>query len=222
MRYIRWTSDRMFVSYCQYYLVGEDFLTVYDDTDTVSRIFDGNSLAAGGPEHLTVYAGTHTGWIRLTTEQRSDAPPPPGDAWETAVEVSIYSTSGVMRLERWGGDSVEEAGNFASAGPGWYRVRVQTRGRDEGDAHEGDESSEEHFLSVWPAPPEPDVVHRAADAFAGAHYDPARPPGRPIHPDDPVAFADHSEYGGTPTPLTAAPDIVVLPSDDDRRPDDAS
>lgn len=68
----------MFVSYCQYYLQGDDFLTVYNDADTVGRIFEGNSLAAAGPEHLTVFAGTHTGWIRLTTEQCAEEPPPPG------------------------------------------------------------------------------------------------------------------------------------------------
>ncbi|WP_405922569.1 hypothetical protein [Streptomyces sp. NBC_00035] len=43
MRYTTWTSDRMFVSYRQYYLQGDDFLSEYDDTDTVGRIFAGNS-----------------------------------------------------------------------------------------------------------------------------------------------------------------------------------
>ena len=105
----------MFVSYCQYYLQGDDFLTVYDDAYTVGRIFEGNSLAAGGPEHFTVFTGTHTGWIRLTTEQCEEEPPSPGLEWETAVDVSIYSTSGNLRLFRWGGDVEEEAGNFATS-----------------------------------------------------------------------------------------------------------
>ncbi|MFF3611674.1 hypothetical protein [Streptomyces sp. NPDC002580] len=182
MRYMTWTSDHMFVSYGQYYLQGDEFLSEYDDTDTVMRIFAGNSLAAGGPEHLTVRAGTHTGFIRLTTRQCADEPLPPGPEWETVVDVSICSTSGHLRLFRWGGDVEDAAGNFATAGAGWYRVRVQARGRDEGDAHEGDTPVEEHFLSVWPAPPRPDAVLRADDAFAREHYDPTRPPGRPIHP----------------------------------------
>ncbi|MFJ3161323.1 hypothetical protein [Streptomyces kanasensis] len=79
----RRTSERMFVSYCQCYLQGDDFLTPYDDADTVVRICEGNSLAAGGPEHLTLFAGTHTGWIRLTTAQCTEGPPPPGPEWET-------------------------------------------------------------------------------------------------------------------------------------------
>lgn len=106
----------MFVSYRQYYLQGDEFLTEYDDTDTVERIYTGNSLAAGGPEHLTVLAGTHTGWIRLTTQQCAGEPPLPAQEWETVVDVSICSTSGVLRLFRWGGDVVEDAGNFATAG----------------------------------------------------------------------------------------------------------
>jgi hypothetical protein len=210
MRYTRWTSDRLHVSYCQYYLQGDDFLDVYDDTDTVTRIFEGNSLAAGGPEHLTVHAGTHTGQIRLTTEQHPDASPLPGDEWETAVEVSIYSSSGTLRLAQWGGDMVNEAGNFATAGPGWYRVRVQARGRDEGDADTGDSAIEEHLLIVWPAPAEPDAVHRANDSFARAQYDPRRPPGQPIHPDDPRALLDPQKYAQVPVPISGPREPIAV------------
>lgn len=38
----------MFVSYRQYYLQGDDFHAVHDDADTVGRISEGDSLAAGG------------------------------------------------------------------------------------------------------------------------------------------------------------------------------
>ncbi|MFK8910486.1 hypothetical protein [Streptomyces sp. YS-3] len=127
---------------------------------------------------------------RLTTERRADGPPPVGEEWETAVDVSIYSSSGTLWLFQWGGDVVEEAGDFATAGPGWYRVRVQARGRDAGEAIQGEDVVEEHALTVWPAPPQPDVVHRATDAFARRHFDPARPPGLPVDPDDPTSFLD--------------------------------
>ncbi|WP_329117538.1 hypothetical protein [Streptomyces sp. NBC_01465] len=182
MRYTTWSSDRMFVSYHQYYLQGDGFLTEYQESDTVGRIFAGNSVVAGGPEHLTVRSGTHTGWIRLTTQQCAAEPPLPGPEWETVVDVSICSTSGQLHLCCWGGDVEEDAGNFAMAGEGWYRVRVQARGRDEGDANQGDDPVEEHVLSVWPSPPQPDVVHSASDTFAREHYDPARPAPEPIQP----------------------------------------
>jgi hypothetical protein len=183
------------VSSSQYHLQGDEFLEIYDDTDTVTRISEGNSLAAGGPEHLTVFTGTHTGQIRLTTEQRPDAPPPPGDEWETAVDVSICSTSGALWLAERDGELIEEAGNFAMAGPGWYRVRVQVRGRGVGDPAVG--SVEEHLLSVWPGPAEPDRVHLANDGLARVHYDPRRPPGLPVQPDDPRALLSPDAYEDT-------------------------
>jgi hypothetical protein len=212
MRLTRWSSDRMFVSYCQYYLQGREFLDKYFDTDTVARIFEGNSLAAGGPEHLTVQAGTHTGWIRLTTEQLAEAPPPPGEGWETAVDVSVLSTSGDLALVQWGGDWVQEAGNFATMGPGWYRVRVQTRGRDDGNDGAGEEDSvvEEHYVAVWPAPPQPDRVHRATDAFARAHYDPQRPPGQPITLEDAPDSLFEDPYVQTPRPIPGSPVVEQI------------
>lgn len=81
---------------------------------------------------------------------------------------------------------MRDAGNFATAGPGWYRIRIHARGRDEGESNTG--TTEEHLISVWPAPPEPDHVHKATDAFARNNYDPQRPPNQPIQPDDPSAF----------------------------------
>lgn len=53
---------------------------------------------------------------------------------------------------------------------------------EEGEGHGGDTPVEEHFLSVWPAPPHPDTVHCANDAFARTHYGPVRAPGQPIQP----------------------------------------
>ena len=181
------------VADCQYYLQGDEFFEIYDDTDTVTRILEGNSLAAGGPEHLTVYAGTREGRIRLTTQQLADMPPAPDADWETVVDVSVCSTSGTLWLTEPEGDVVEEAGNFAIAGPGWYRVRVQVRGRDNGGTASDNGSAEEHLLSIWPAPAEPDVVHRAEDGFARAHYDKSRPPGLPVQPDDPKALLDPAD-----------------------------
>jgi hypothetical protein len=110
--------------------------------------------------------------------------------------VSIYSTSGNLRLIRWGGDVVEDAGNFATAGEGWCRVRIQARGRDEGDVREAADPVEEHFLSVWPAPPQSDVVHIADDAFARTRYGSTRLPAPPIQLG-PVRDSDH-EFGGSP------------------------
>jgi len=161
---MRWTSDTMHVSYRQYYLCGAEY--DYEDLDEVERLYSCNTLAVASPEHLTAHSGTHTGVIRLTVELLAGAPPAPGTEWESAVEVSLCSTSGELWLEQWGGDVVRDAGNLAHAGPGWYRIRVQTIGRDRGHA---DDTAfawvEEHHLTIWPAPPEPDLVHRITDEF---------------------------------------------------------
>ncbi|MFI2367550.1 hypothetical protein [Streptomyces sp. NPDC018833] len=104
---------------------------------------------------------------------------------EAFTSVRIFEAI-LSKVENPGSSSpafaVDDAGNFATAGEGWYRVRVQARGRDEGNAQEGDDLVEEHLLSVWPAPPQPDVVHIADDTFARSHYDPTRPPAHAIQP----------------------------------------
>ncbi|MBF9069374.1 hypothetical protein [Streptacidiphilus fuscans] len=178
---MRWTSDTMHVSYHQYYLCGADY--DYEDLDEVQRLSSGNTLAVGSPERLTALSGTHSGVIRLTVEGLEGAPPAPGPEWESAVEVSLYSSSGELWLEPWGGRAVREAGNLAHAGPGWYRVRVQSIGRDRGHAEDTVFTwVEEHYLAIWPAPPEPDLVHRVTDEYGLLYYDPQRPPAQPLYP----------------------------------------
>jgi hypothetical protein len=130
-----------------------------------------------------VACGTHTGNIRLTVECRDEPPAGPGPSWETAVDVSICSVSGELGLEGWGGEAQRDAGNLAHTGPGWYRIRVETRGRDRGRERNSVRAwVEEHRLTIWPAPPEPDRVHRIEDALGQHRYDPQRSPLEPIHP----------------------------------------
>ncbi|WP_322759440.1 hypothetical protein [Frankia sp. Cr2] len=89
------------------------------------------------------------------------------DAWEAVVDVSYHSPEGKTYLYTWDFSLPEDAGNLAHAGPGWYRTRVQTRGRAEGRRHDSSkEPVEEHSISLWPATgPEPDRVHKMDDAF---------------------------------------------------------
>jgi hypothetical protein len=95
MQLTRWTTDAMFVDYSQYSLQGEDS-SDYDEIQVVGRVHEGNGLVAACPEVLVVIAGTECGDVRLTTERRQDTPPPPGHAWEAAVDISMYSTSGQL------------------------------------------------------------------------------------------------------------------------------
>ncbi|MEV4872069.1 hypothetical protein [Streptomyces syringium] len=194
---MKWESETMQVAYRIYYLMGEDSDLFQREKDATDRALASNSLAAAGPEHLTVITGTHTGAIRLTVEQRSDEPGPPTARWETAADVSLYSTSGRLWLSEWAGKLVDSAGNLAHAGSGWYRVRVQARGRDRGAAHRTVQSwVEEHLLSIWPAPPDPDKVHRITDTFGLHYYDPQRPPDSPVYPADALPWAIKRDNAG--------------------------
>ncbi|MEU2726066.1 hypothetical protein [Streptomyces smyrnaeus] len=58
---------------------------------------------------------------------------------------------------------------LAPAGPGSYRVRVHARGRDIAPDGVAEEPVEDYLLIVWPAPPEPDTVHKQTDNF-GAEW----------------------------------------------------
>jgi len=178
-----WTTDTFPVSDGRYFLYGPELPTGWDE-HALARIFHGNGVAAGCPDHLTVLCGTRHGVIRLGVGLRADAPAPPGPEWESAVEVSVHS-SGELALYGPGGLAVPAAGNLAHAGPGWYRIRVQTRGRDRGREllpSEPLRAVEEHLLLVWPGEPAADVVFRVGDATGVRHYDPRRPAPLPICP----------------------------------------
>jgi hypothetical protein len=200
MQLTRWTTDAMFVDYSQYSLQGEDS-SDYDEIQVVGRVHEGNGLVAACPEVLVVIAGTECGDVRLTTERRQDTPPPPDHAWEAAVDISMYSTSGQLWLTPLMSDSIGAAGNFAAAGPGWYRIRVQARRRAEGKSGS---ALEEHYVGVWPAPPEPDRVW-ATDDMARHSYDPHRPPHQPIQPDDPAWFRKPERFPQEPRPHQDSP-----------------
>ncbi|MFD0263545.1 hypothetical protein ACFVH7_35330 [Kitasatospora indigofera] len=188
------TTDRMPVDYAQYYLYGTNYVEG-EDHEALRRIREGNSVAAAAPDHLAVSCGTHAGSIRLSVEGRVDPPGPPGADWETVVDLSLYSVTGELGVQPWGGEAADEAvrGNLAVAGAGWYRVRVETRGRDRGRAlNVANPWVEEHRLTLWPAPPARDHVHRVTDEVGTATYDPTRPAGAPITPPIAASSADES------------------------------
>ncbi len=177
-----WTTDSMHVSYSQYNICDFD---VVPAVETLSKIFRGNSLVAAGQGHLAVVTGTHTGKIRLTVDASDIAPPLDLEAWDVIVDISHYSTNGETTLLEWGGGAVSAEFIILSlAGKGWYRVRVAARGRDAAmDATVLGEPIEEHAITVWPALPAPDHVHKIADAFGAGHWDPSRPPVPPVYPE---------------------------------------
>ncbi|MFC8495642.1 hypothetical protein ACFUJU_33570 [Streptomyces sp. NPDC057235] len=176
-----WTTDAMPVHYAQYCIVGPH--SISNDADEFRRIREGNTVAAAQPDLLTVRCGTHTGPIRVTIDRTNVPPDAPSPHWETSVEVSMHASKD-LGLQAWGGEESPNAGNIAHAGPGWYRVLIQTRGRDQGKAlNTANEWVEEHYLTIWPAAPEAEVVHWINDRVGLGSYSPEREPQLPIFPD---------------------------------------
>ncbi|CCH32419.1 DUF6461 domain-containing protein [Actinosynnema sp. NPDC047251] len=96
-------------------------------------------VLAGAPEEVTV-----AGWDEVA--EVGWTAPEGGGCLDGAQPVTGYLPG--HRVSRW----------EAPPWPGEYRVRVHASGRDEGD--EGDET---YLLEVWPAPAEPEVVHKRTD-----------------------------------------------------------
>ncbi|WP_269856980.1 hypothetical protein [Streptomyces sp. RPT161] len=86
------------------------------------------------------------------------------------VDVSIHFDTDEADLESLGGaieDEPEEM-PISAAGPGWYRLRVYARGRDQGaeaiDLDIDDDPVEEYLIQSWPAPQAPETHHKMTDA----------------------------------------------------------
>lgn len=112
----------------------------------------------------SIYTGIDRGYVRVTTDIRSDAPGEihPGP-WDDIVEASIYSAHGELRIDSPERGAVAEIPLLSPRGPGSYRLRAHVRGRDlHYDAVQND-PSEDYLLTIWPAEPEYDLIVRATD-----------------------------------------------------------
>ncbi|MEU5201160.1 hypothetical protein AB0G86_45190 [Streptomyces scabiei] len=179
-----WRTDHLNVEYSQYYLCEWGSLP---DPEEIPRIPRGNTLAGAGSGYLTIMSGTHSGYITLAIECRDNEPPQDFKAWESVVDVSHHSEKGIMFPLLWAGDTLREAGNLARKGPGWYRIRIHTRGRDEGRQLSAvpelpDYPVEEHLITIWPAPPKNEKVHKIEDQYGLKSWDPSRSAAPPVYP----------------------------------------
>ncbi|MBL7498732.1 hypothetical protein I6A84_04515 [Frankia sp. CNm7] len=153
-----WTTDSFHTAFSQYSL-GDDGTLM-----PIEAIFDtkkGNGAIAAGEGWVYVRCATHTGVLRITIDLEPPAPIPDTDGWEAVVDVSYRSITGNTHLRDWEYTPRTDAGVLSHAGPGWYRIRIKTRGWDAGRAlNVAFEPVEEHHLTLWPAPPHPEVIHK--------------------------------------------------------------
>ncbi|MEV4738943.1 hypothetical protein [Streptomyces sp. NPDC049555] len=163
---LRDVRARLFVAEGQYMIVG--------DEERVPGIRQpvATGVIIAAPDGALLLPGMNTGDIWVRAETWAAAPPLELAGWDDVVEVSYPATT-EARLCVGGGGAHEALPDLAWDGPGTYRLRVSTRGRDAGAAADwladDEEPVEEHRIQSWPAPASPPVVHQATDEL-GAYW----------------------------------------------------
>ncbi len=156
---------KLHVDYRQYALRDGSILPPIPDAH--NKIIRGNTLVTGGDGYVFFLAGTYIGNICVMISLCENEPLLSLDDWEAIVEVSYHSPEGKTYLCDGEFSPRQDVGNIAHAGPGWYRIRIQTRGRAEGRRLDvPKEPVEEHVISVWPSRhQESDQVYKMDDVF---------------------------------------------------------
>ncbi|MFM9609209.1 hypothetical protein [Streptomyces niveiscabiei] len=106
-------------------------------------------------------------------------------AWDEIVDHSVETRTGDLRVTCLM-DNPPELPALTPFGPGTYRVRVHTRGRDTAPDGHVATPVEAYLLVVWPDEPQPDEIHKQTDHHgAQLRAQPSRPaprqaPGRGV------------------------------------------
>jgi len=114
-----------------------------------------------------IYTGIERGAITVTAETHRAAPilTDPA-AWDDIVEVSVHAPIGrlaVQQLEYRANEDQPPLPLLSPDGPGYYRIRAHTRGRDQHFDQVQPDSGEQYLLQVWPHEPQPTLIIRATD-----------------------------------------------------------
>jgi hypothetical protein len=116
----------------------------------------------------TIHTGIHTGNVRVQASSLPGPPPQPDPGpWEEIVEASVYSSTGHLGIDVHypdpGYDTVRQFPDFATAGPGWYRLRAHAHGRDTPHDAAQEAPLEDYLLLCWPATHAPTDMIRTTD-----------------------------------------------------------
>ncbi|MGK5684870.1 hypothetical protein [Actinoplanes sp. URMC 104] len=115
-----------------------------------------------------IYTGIDRGTVTVSVEQHNSAPAVADVRqwnhiiWDDITEASVHAPQGQLRVCPLEGD-LPDLPLLSTAGPGWYRVRVHARGRDNHFDAVTEESGEQYTVQVWPQPPQPHLIVRASD-----------------------------------------------------------
>ncbi len=150
------TTDRIDISYSLYSLIDDNIPAI----PSPQQLKDCNGLVCPLDAGAIVLTGTDTGFATVGVSLLDSEPEFALDGWEEAVDVSIHAPKGQLAVG--GFNDTPSLPELSTAGPGWYRVRCMARGRLSEFNTISPESTEEHLLLVWPAPPSPEKVHHVA------------------------------------------------------------
>lgn len=150
------------------YVTYHQFALIDSGQSTGSWIRVENGLIGVGTGAALIDTGIHTGFVTLAVQARH-APPETVelDGWDEVVEVGLTAPVGQLRpgsLEM----GCDPFPALTLAGPGDYRVRVHAQGRDGNVDGVDAEPRERYLVVVWPAAPEPELVHRRTDVYGGS------------------------------------------------------
>ncbi|MGW4395149.1 hypothetical protein ACWEHA_07655 [Amycolatopsis nivea] len=123
-----------------------------------------NGLVGTDSSGAVVLAGITTGRVTVTLQILESEPDSVEvDGWDEVAEVSVDAEEGYLLVHNMEGNPPAELDQLAYVGPGSYRLRVHARGRDTAPHSNTPEPVEEYQISVWPAPDEPETVHKQSD-----------------------------------------------------------
>lgn len=171
----------------------EDHNFIVGDGDDMPIATADFSTGVAGAMHncALICTGADRGPVTVTAEALEAAPGLDSvDDWDDVAEISLTAPVGrlaVHQLLYLPGETPPELPVLSPAGPGTYRVRIHTRGRDAHYDQVVETPTEEYHLACWPAPPTGPLIIRATDRCGyGLRLAALTTPSAPLMPAPPV------------------------------------
>jgi hypothetical protein len=120
--------------------------------------FHANGVVTAVPGGAVIRAGRAEGSVRVLLAVLAEEPAEvDGTGWDEIVDISWHAAQGHASVVGPRAPGDRNLRRATAPWPGDYRLRVHASGRD-------DPADDEHYeLVVWPAPPAPQIVHKATD-----------------------------------------------------------
>jgi hypothetical protein len=154
------------------YVQDHGFFVTDRDIDTPFETMDhGTGLAGVMESAALLHAGIDRGYVTVSAQPMDHRPELDTDeqwaglaAWDDIAEFSLYAPHGALTVEQleYGPfDARPKLPLLSPHGPGHYRLRIHTSGRDHHYDQVIDQSGERFHIIAWPAPPAATLVIKA-------------------------------------------------------------